>query len=377
MQTNSFKYVMPTRVLFGVGVRKQIKECLQNNNFKNIGIIVDSGLKDVVMVQSLIKELEENCRRVKVGYCEISEPTYLSLDQKRDQFCHDEMQLVMGIGGGSAIDMAKAMAVLTHNKGPAISYRGFDKMTDPVLPIIAVPTTAGTGSEVTPNASFIDTIENKKMGINGEVVRPAHAFLDPELTISCPRAPTISAGVDSLVHSIEAFVAKKTNVLARHFAQEGFKRVAHALPCLIEAYDDIALRTEVMYGAFLSGVGLMHSGTGPAAAMSYPLGVRHKVPHGIGGGIFLPHVVEMNINRGYYEYGELMMGVNDKHGAIAFVEFLKETFSRLGIDQSLKIYNITRKEFVQDTLALSGALEQNPVPFGEDEINVILDVLGV
>ena len=371
----TFEFRIPTRVSFGVKTRHQIIECLESENYRYIGLIIDGGIKNVPMVQALINELEQKSDFVRIEYCEISEPTYLNLDKMRDEFCCDELQVVIGIGGGSALDMAKAMAVLVHNKAPAIHYRGFNKMTKPVLPVIAVPTTAGTGSEVTPNASFIDTAENKKMGINGEAIRPAYAFLDPELTMSCPKAPTISAGVDSIVHATEAFVAKKTNPLAQHFALEGFKRVICALPRVIESPNDIGLRSEVMYGAFLSGVGLMHSGTGPAAAMSYPLGVRYKVAHGIGGAIFLPHVAALNIKEGFYGYSEMVDKESDKRGAERFLQKLSEVFLALGIEQSLEKHNINREEFTSDTLELSGALEQNPIQFGEPEINEVLDNL--
>ena len=111
---------------------------------------------------------------------------------------------------------------------------------------------------------------------------PKYAFLDPELTLTCPLRPTISAAVDSIVHSTEAFVAKKSNPIAKFFAREGFQKVIISLPQLVEDLNSIELRTNVMYGAFLSGVALMHSGTGPAAALSYPLGVHYGVPHGIG-----------------------------------------------------------------------------------------------
>lgn len=376
MSLNNFTFTIPTKVTFGVGSRHLLIEEIQAENYLYLGIVIDNNLAGLPLINEMINNLHKHTKLLKIAHCSVSEPSYDNLEDMRTGFCDARLQAVVGIGGGSTIDMAKAMAVLTNNKAPAIDYRGFDKMTEPVLPIIAVPTTAGTGSEVTPNASFIDRDENKKMGINGEAVRPAYAFLDPELTLSCPQTPTISAGVDSLVHSTEAFVAKKTNPLAKHFAQMGFKRVAQSLPSLIGAPDDIKLRAEVMYGAFLSGVGLMHSGTGPAAAMSYPLGVRYKIPHGIGGAIFLPHVAEINVNRGYCGYGELIAKTNDKAGALAFVKLLKEVFCRLRIPQSLAQYNILREEFVQDTLALSGALEQNPVPFGEAEINEILDVLG-
>ena len=265
------------------------------------------------------------------------------------------------------------MAMLVHNRRPAIDYRGFEKMTEPVLPIIAVPTTAGTGSDVTPNASFIDSVAKKKLGINGEAVRPVFAFLDPELTLSCPREPTISAGVDSMVHAVEAFVAKKTNPLARFFSVEGFRRVFRALPKVINNLGSIELRQEVMYGALLSGVALMHSGTGPAAALSYPLSVHFRVPHGLGGGIFLPTVIEHNVRHGYTEYTDLLdLGASD--AAIAserFMQEIKVAWKKLGIPGNLGVFGIEKTDtdlIVRETMELKGALDQNPVPFYESEI---------
>jgi len=278
--------------------------------------------------------------------------------------------------------MAKGLAVLHTNNGPAISYKGFEQFKKPIPPIIAIPTTAGTGSEITPNASFIDTEEKKKMGINGEAIRPKHAILDPELTLSCPKAPTISAGVDSIVHATEAFVAKKSNPMAKIFAKEGFKIVIENLPKLADDLENIDLREKVMYGAFLAAIALMNSGTGPAAAMSYPLGVHFGVPHGIGGGIFLPHVIQHNINAGFIDYAELYQTGNTNQSkekmANAFIEKIKNVWENLNVPQNLDEFGIHKghsDSFILDTLDLKPALDQNPVPFYKNEISKTLEKL--
>ena len=157
---------------------------------------------------------------------------------------------MIGIGGGSALDMAKAVSVLSTNREEAIKYRGFNMFDNAIPPVIALPTTAGTGSEITPNASFIDSDSKRKMGINGEAIRPQFAILDPELTLSCPLGPTISAAVDSMVHATEAFVAKKSNPLARLFAAEGFSTVATTLPHLVQELDRLDLREKLCMAPF-------------------------------------------------------------------------------------------------------------------------------
>lgn len=375
-----FNFYLNTRVKFGCGVRKTITEVLQTEKWNRVGVVVDHNLLEVPIIKEFIDLLQRSMDFLVVGKCSISEPTYDALENMRSQFSDPTLQAVIGIGGGSALDMAKAMAVLVHNRKPAIEYRGFDRMTEPVLPIVAIPTTAGTGSEVTPNASFIDTREKKKMGINGEAVRPRYALIDPDLTLSCSKSPTISAAVDSMVHATEAYVAKKTNSIARLFAGEGFQRVFNALPQLINDLENIDLRQEVMYGAFLSGIALMHSGTGPAAAMSYPLGVHYKVPHGLGGGIFLPYVIEHNIKHGYVDYVGLydkIKGdkINTAHG---FLERLFNLWDGLDIPKDLSYCGLQKSgvdSFIKETMELKGALDQNPVPFGSSEVKKILSKL--
>ena len=250
--------------------------------------------------------------------------------------------------------------------------------------IIAIPTTAGTGSEITPNASFIDTKEKRKMGINGEAIRPQYAILDPELTLSCPKAPTISAGVDSLVHATEAFVAKNTNPMAQMFAKEGFKLVFENLPILVNDLENLKMREKVMYGAFLSAIALMNSGTGPAAAMSYPLGVHFGVPHGIGGGIFLPHVIQHNIDAGFFEYSELYQTGNDNQSkekkANVFIEKIWGIWQNLNMPQNLGDFGMNKGHkdlLISDTIDLRLALDQNPVPFYKGEISMVLNKLLV
>ena len=371
----NFNFQFYGNIYFGSGIRFDLSKVIKSNKWSKSCFIVDSGIINLDIVKNFLEFLSIDKICIE---CDISEPTYDKLEEKRQIIMGKKIDVFIGIGGGSALDMAKGLSVLHSNLKPAISYRGFEKFSNPIAPIIAIPTTAGTGSEITPNASFIDTKERKKMGINGEKIRPSYAFLDPELTISCPRNPTISAGVDSLVHASEAFVAKKTNVMAQLFAKKGFNIVFKKLPKLLESLDNIKLREEVMFGAFMSAIALMNSGTGPAAAMSYPLGVRYKVPHGIGGAIFLPHVFEHNINCGFNGYQNLLDSKNPKENSTNFLTQINNTWKKLEVPSKIGQFGIKPtniNQFVTDTLELKAALDQNPVEFGRDEIEIVLNKL--
>lgn len=375
-----------TRIFYGTGSRRKTAELLKDNGWRNIGVVLDHNLAGNAYVKEIISDIQKLGGKRVIEHCTVTEPTYDFLDGIRVRF-GDELDAVIGIGGGSAMDAAKAMAVLAKNKKPAIEYRGFNKMTEPVLPIIAIPTTAGTGSEVTPNASFIDAKEKRKMGINGEAVRPKYAILDAELTLSCPEKPTISAGIDSIVHAVEAYVAQKTNPMARLFAKEGFREVFRNLPLAVKEPGNIKHRENVMYGAFLAGVALMNSGVGPAAVMSYPLGVHFGVPHGLGGGIFLPHVAAHNIKNGYYQYADLYKAIDsaaasgsgsEKKNAEMFVERIFSLWRELAIPDDLTKLGLDSAfipKFVKEAMDLKGGLDQNPVPFYEDALKAVLKSL--
>lgn len=376
-----FQYYNPTRIHFGCGKRKLLAQIIRSQGWASVALVVDHGLRNLPMIAEIQAALTAAQITTVSGYCDMAEPSYLFLDKFRQGFDKAKFDAVVGIGGGSALDTAKAIAVLARNRSPAVTYRGFDRMTEPVLPVIALPTTAGTGSEVTPNASFVDTIERRKLGINGEAVRPKVAILDPEFTLSCPVRPSVSAGVDALVHATEAYVAKKTNPIARFYAREGFTRIFSNLPKMVADPQDLGVRTELLYGSHLAGVALMHSGTGPAAAMSYPLGVLHGVPHGVGGGIFLPHVVAHNVAQGYWDYADLLADgppapcESRRVRAERFVAEMGQVWETIGVPSSLSSQGIDATVFVEQTLLLSGALEQNPVPFGAGEIRAVLQRL--
>ena len=376
-----FNFIFRGNINFGLKSRNVLNKLLTENNYKTACVIIDHALLLLPIFKDFINQLE--CE-ILVVECDVSEPSYSKLEEKREKIRNKNFDVFIGIGGGSALDMAKGLAVLSTNNGPAISYRGFDQFKELISPIIAVPTTAGTGSEITPNASFIDTEEKRKMGINGERLRPKYAILDPELTVSCPKGPTISAAVDSIVHATEAFVAKKSNPMARMFAKEGFQHVIGTLPMLINDLENLELRSKVMYGSFLSAVALMNSGTGPAAAMSYPLGVHFGVPHGIGGGIFLPHVIKHNLKAGCYDYAGLNRvkknGQLNKELAEEFSDLIWNTWKLLNVPQDITVYGMNSshiQRFVLDTMDLKGALDQNPVSFYEEEIKLTLNNLNV
>ena len=301
------------------------------------------------------------------------EPDYGYLDEVADKArSMGPFDALVGIGGGSCMDMAKGVAVLLTNPGKGIDYRGFDKVEKPGVPTICIPTTAGTGSEVTINAVFTDKAEMKKLGINGRYLNATYAVLDAEWTMSCPPHVALSSGMDAMTHALESFSCRQHNTLTRAFSKEGFKLLYENLDCLKDDPENRDKRQKLLLGSYLAAAGLFNSGSGIAGAFSYPIGVHFKVPHGIGGAIFLASVVEFNVERGYTDYAELLDMVEPRpdldEGAKSelFAKRLRELSDRLGVPATLEQWGLTRdrgEEVCGLLEPLQGAFDQNPVPF--------------
>jgi alcohol dehydrogenase class IV len=375
---DQFFFQLQTKLFYGIGYSKNLGRMIKDNKYRNVAILVDEGVfRTLPYYQGIQDVIEKAAARLHIEVLRgTEEPDYGYLDEITDKVRNiDTIDVIVGIGGGSCLDITKAVAVLKTNHGKGIEYRGFDKVITPGVPTIAIPTTAGTGSEVTNNAVFTDKKEMKKLGINGRFMNASYAILDGEWTMSCPESVAVSSGMDALVHSLESFMCNKANPLTRTFSKAAFKRLYKALPSIVDDPLNKQKRQELLLGSYFAAIALFNSGSGIAGALSYPIGVHFKVPHGIGGGIFLPSVIEFNVERGYGDYAELFdliepgskMPVKEK--AIRFSHLLKARSAKLGVPEYLDQWGITKKnvgEVSKLMLPLQAAFDQNPVPFSAD-----------
>jgi len=381
-----FNFKLKTNMKFGIGIVKDLNEILLKYRFKKAGFIIDHGVYGSDQIEEMIKRVESARISINVYVNRVSEPDYDYLDEFKKQLNGVDFDCLVGVGGGSTLDLTKGMAILLKNPGKAISYRGFPELGNNPLPVIAIPTTAGTGSEVTYNAVFTDNREKKKLGINSELNYPICALLDPSLTLSCPKAVTVSSGIDALTHALESFVAKNATPISRIFSKEAFKLIFNNLRKVTEDPRNIEIRSKLLFGSYLAGVALCNSGAGPAGAMSYPLGAIYKVPHGLAGGVFLPAIVKLNVDRGYMGYTELydLIEDSDKNLSInrkneRFCKLLEELCVRLGVPQKLTAFGIAERDIdclVEHTFkGLKAAIEQNPIQVNEEDVRKILKAM--
>lgn len=359
----SIDFCLHTHAKFGAGTFKNINSYLQELNCKHIGIVIDKNVLQTNYAKQIINDINFNAQLLLYDF---GEPSYDLLEQYRDFF--SSVDHIVAIGGGSVIDFAKGLAVLSTNKKPALSYRGFPTNVNAPLPVVAIPTTAGTGSEVTYNAVFIDFASLKKLGINTVSNFPVLAILDPLLIQSCPKSVLISSGLDALTHAVESYGATKANPITQALSEKALNILMTNLSAITNK-TSIKVCSNLQLAAYMAGIALPNSGSGPAGALSYILGPQFNIPHGLAGAIFLPHIIQHNEKKGFkYSIPHLASKVFT----------LCELFE---IDNyNIRKYNVTKasdiRNLVQGIEILQPAFDQNPVPFTvEDAKDIIREMI--
>jgi alcohol dehydrogenase len=357
-----FEFNLRTNLKIGVGEALNLGKYLTAMKFTKPAVIIDGGVLQTNYVQEIIESLKIlNFENLKIWQYNLkAEPDYDSLEKARLEFSAD---CLIAIGGGSVIDFAKGIAILAVNLGPARSYRGFPENIQKPLPVIALPTTAGTGSEVTFNAAFIDWKENKKLGINSLENFPVLAILDAKLVSGCPRKVALASGIDTLVHVVEGFASLKSGELTKSFARESFRLMFENLESTLQNPENLELWEKLQLGAYFGGLTLLGSGGGPTGALSYTLGVNFKVPHGLAGAVFLPYIVEYNLKNGY-DYPGLYKS------ELSLSEELFALYKRVGAPMDLKSFGVNAENIqtiIMDIEGYEKAFAQNPIPFSVQE----------
>jgi alcohol dehydrogenase class IV len=380
------KFSCHTNILFGQNASLSLFSRVKGMDFRNIGLLVDEGVALNTQVQKIISLFEnDGSFQIKTFMSRAgSEPDYDYLDEVTAFFRDNIIDCIIGIGGGSACDLAKGVGIMLRNPGKGIDYRGFDKVSIPGIPVILIPTTAGTGTEATRTAVFTDKKEVRKLGINGKNVGSLLAVLDPMVLLDAPMIVKSGSALDALVHAIEAFACKNSNTLSKAIGKEAFGLIFNNLVKAIDDKGDIVAHENLFMGSHLAGIAMHNVGGGPASGISYPLGSHFKVPHGIAGGIFLPHVIRFNVEHGFLGYTDLYdlidgheEGLTPEEKSLRFAGKFQEFYCDTGAPLYLTGYGVS----VKDIELLVGLTTQqrlenlklNPVDFGENDVK---DLLG-
>jgi alcohol dehydrogenase class IV len=278
---------------------------------------------------------------------------------------------VIGLGGGSSIDVAKLAALLAKGGETLADVYGVGMAQGPRLPLIAVPTTAGTGSEVTP-ISIVTTGTSEKMGVVSPLIIPDLALLDPELTRDLPAHVTAATGVDAMVHAIEAYasVSPNNNPVSRTLACEALRLMGAALERAVTTPHDMDARADMLLGSLLAGQAFANSPVAAVHALAYPVGGHFKVPHGLSNALVLPHVLRFNAITAPEPYATLaaitfpeLAGLNVADAAAGFADALAALSARCGLPDGLHAVGITAQDLpllARDAMNQTRLLVNNP-----------------
>lgn len=299
---------LPRSILVGANQRLSLAAIAAEYG-SNVLICTDARLaasQEMAEIVAQLKAAELNVRVFGDTEAELPVPGIMACV---NDLADASVDVVIGIGGGSCMDMAKIVAVILTHGGVPRDYYGEFAVPGPVLPVIAVPTTAGTGSEVTAIAVVSDPDMGMKMGISSPHIIPIAAVCDPVLTLTCPPSLTSATGADAFVHLVESYTAISRkphpelsrervfigrNPLTDTFALEGIRLVGRSLVTAYEEPSDLSARSDMMVGAMYGGIALSNAGTAAAHAIQYPIGALTHTPHGLGVGLLLPYVMRFN-----------------------------------------------------------------------------------
>ncbi len=302
-----FSFHGKTRIEFGPGSVALLGGLIASSRGRRVLLVTDPGVARAGHAARALDSLASAGLEARTFDGVVENPTDECVERGAEAARSAGADAIAAVGGGSAMDCAKGIALILTSGGDIARYRGHGKVERPVLPLFVAPTTAGTGSEVQSAALITASKTGEKMLIKDPHLAPLAAVLDPELTLTLPPAVTAATGIDAITHAVESFVSTKSNALSRAFGAAAFRHLWDALPRVIERPEDLVARGAMLVGAALAGLSIESSMLGAAHAAANPLTRRYGITHGIAVGLILPHVVRFNAREpsAARAYGEL------------------------------------------------------------------------
>ncbi|WP_110954329.1 iron-containing alcohol dehydrogenase [Anaerosinus massiliensis] len=285
------------KIIAGAGSIAQIKDVVESFEAKNVVVITDKGVWQTGLVEKPKKILEDAGINVHIINDTPPEPALEQVNAIFDAAKSFECQMIIGIGGGSSMDTAKLVSLLLTNDVTLYDLvKGKKQFKRRGVPTLMIPTTAGTGSEATPNAIVLVPEEELKVGIVSEKMVSDCVILDPEMTVGLPKHITANTGMDALCHAIECYISKKANPFSDTFALKAIKLISRSIRTAYNDGKNLQAREDMLLGATFGGISIATSSTTAVHALSYPLGGKYHIPHGLSNAILLPDVMKFNLD---------------------------------------------------------------------------------
>lgn len=370
IMTSTILFRTTPRILLGNGSIEQIGLEVKSLKGKKVFIVTDPGIVQSGILEKLTDALKST--KISLGVFDKveSDPRIEVVDQALSQLHEEKYDAVIGLGGGSSLDIAKLVAVMAKNPGKISDYFGIDLVLHPGLPLICVPTTAGTGSEVTPIAILSDEAEHLKKGVVSGYLFPRVALLDPLLTIGLPSSVTASTGMDALIHAMEAFTSINANDLTDHLAFKAIQLLYGNIRTAYARGEDVTARFNMLEGSLIAGLAFANAGVTAVHAFAYPLGGEFHVPHGLANAVMLPHVLRFNMLGNLAKFATIskafglpVKNLSQKQAAEMGLSAIEELMRDINIPLHLRDMNIAQEaipRMAEGVMKVTRLLANNP-----------------
>jgi alcohol dehydrogenase class IV len=381
------RFYLPTEIITGAGAFDQLGAHAARYGSRALLVCGAHSLRSTGRLERAQEHLRDAGLTTTLYDAVSGEPTLDGIQTGLDRARADQVDLVIGIGGGSAMDAAKAIAGLYTHPGTVYDYhRGDRKVSGGGLPFIALPTTAGTGAEVTKNAVLLDDERQNKASLRHDGWYARVALADPELTFGAPPEITAASGSDALTQAIESYTSLGASAVTDGLAYEAVRRIARSLKRAVrgaqEGDEDLEARADLLYGSTLAGAAMANARLGGIHGIAHPLGALYHIPHGQVCGLLLPYVMAYNLEYAQKKYARLApllgadtRGMDEQGAAQTAVGKVRDLVVAVGIPRHLRPLGLKRADYaaiIEDTLP-SGSFKHNPRPLGAADVELILE----
>ncbi|MEH7652683.1 iron-containing alcohol dehydrogenase [Bacillus safensis] len=377
-----YTYFMPTRVECGNGISNKTGEMISELGINRVLIVTDKGIRSANLLDGIEKSLQAVNLEYEI-YDEIEpNPSDDTIHKGTNYLKQHKSEAVLAVGGGSSIDTAKGIAAMATNPGHIFDYEGVGKITIPPLPIIAIPTTSGTGSEVTASTVVTNKDTLFKLAVISPKLFPILSILDPALTLHLPQGITAATGMDALTHAIESYTSKSANPVSQGFAIQAIKMIGENLTKAYFVGTDIESREKMLVGSMIAGVAFSQSLLGNVHAISHTFGGVFNIPHGIANAALLPFVMKYNLPACAEQYKDIAIalgvdvsGLSTRLAAEKAIEIVIQMNQSMNIPPNIKDLGVSLDylpKLVTDSMR-SGNVLRNPRLTKAEDIQLIIE----
>nr|WP_304219728.1 iron-containing alcohol dehydrogenase [Fredinandcohnia onubensis] len=338
MSSILYKYFMPTRVEVGNGISEKTGEFIKELGATRVLIVTDKGVR----AANLLEGIENSLLEANMDYDLYDEvepnPSAETIHRGTQKLKEFKSDAVLAVGGGSSIDTAKGIAAMATNPGHILEYEGVGKIKNQPLPIIAIPTTAGTGSETTNSTIVTNRETHFKLAVLSPMLFPTLAILDPNLTLNLPQEITAATGMDALTHAIESYTSKAASPVSQGFAMQAIKMIGENLTKSYFVGTDIESREKMLVASMMAGVAFSQSRLGNVHAISHTFGGVFNIPHGIANAALLPFVMKFNLQACADKYKDIAIALGKDVRGLSTLEAANKTIETvIEMNQAMKI----------------------------------------